>query len=218
MQIPSRFATWIRFEVRKEGCRGSSKEGGHFARRFPGDGSELCQIHTTTGNSLIDNLLLFQRHKLKAPLTPVTPETFAVWKKTRMDKKKAEEEAKEKAKQAQRAAGKLTGMSGKDMFAFGTEFLGEEDVSRLFAESSHSLMILVTTHLQEEEDDDWDLQQYMANREPAARQEDDVAEENDLRGNRDDDDDGDGADEGTNGDAADVDEVADKLEGTSVTA
>jgi hypothetical protein len=46
-----------------------------------------------------------------------------------MDKKKAEEEAKEKAKQAQRAAGKLTGMSGKDMFAFGTEFLGEEDVS-----------------------------------------------------------------------------------------
>lgn len=46
-----------------------------------------------------------------------------------MDKKKAEEEAKEKAKQAQRAAGKLTGMSGKDMFAYGTEFLGEEDVS-----------------------------------------------------------------------------------------
>jgi hypothetical protein len=78
---------------------------------------------------------------------------------------------------------------------------------------------LITTYLQEEEDDDWDLQQYIANRAPATRQEDDVAEENDLRGNGDDDDDGDGTSNGDNNDdAADVNGVADKLEATGVTA
>jgi hypothetical protein len=58
---------------------------------------------------------LLQRHKLGSNLTPVTPETFAVWKKTRMDKKQAEDEAKQKAKDAQHAAGKNVGMSGRDL-------------------------------------------------------------------------------------------------------
>lgn len=69
-----------------------------------------------------------QRHKLKAPLTPVTPESFAQWKKTRMDKKQAELEAKEKAKLTQRAAGRTNGMSGRDMFTFG-EFEDDDEVS-----------------------------------------------------------------------------------------
>jgi hypothetical protein len=84
--------------------------------------------------------MLFQRHKLKPPLTPVTEESFAIWKKTRIEKKHAEQEALEKAKAQQRAAGKMTGMTGKDMFEFGGELYanddeGEEDwdISRLLA-------------------------------------------------------------------------------------
>lgn len=48
-------------------------------------------------------------------MTPVTPETFAKWKTTRMDKKKAEEELMKNAKASQAAAGKNTGMSGRDL-------------------------------------------------------------------------------------------------------
>lgn len=78
---------------------------------------------------------------MKAPLTPVTPETFAAWKKTRLAKKEAEEEAASKAKQQQRAAGKLTGMTGKDLFDYGGEMFEDEeetieeawDISRMLA-------------------------------------------------------------------------------------
>jgi hypothetical protein len=56
-----------------------------------------------------------QRHKLGSNLTPVTPETFAIWKKTRMDKKEAETDALRKAKETQHAAGKNSGMSGRDL-------------------------------------------------------------------------------------------------------
>ncbi|KAL2019126.1 hypothetical protein VTK56DRAFT_10077 [Thermocarpiscus australiensis] len=47
----------------------------------------------------IEEFLESERHKLKAPLTPVTPETFAKWKKERLDKKAAEEQLR-KAKEA----------------------------------------------------------------------------------------------------------------------
>ena len=56
-----------------------------------------------------------QRHKLGSNLTPVTPESFAKWKRTRMDKKTAEEEALKKAKDDRHAAGKNSGMSGRDL-------------------------------------------------------------------------------------------------------
>lgn len=42
----------------------------------------------------LEDFLESERHKLTGTLTPVTPETFATWKKNRMDKKAAEEEAK----------------------------------------------------------------------------------------------------------------------------
>ena len=51
-------------------------------------------------------------------MTPVTPETFAKWKKTRMDKKQAELDAQKKAKDAQHSAGKNTGMSGRDLVRY----------------------------------------------------------------------------------------------------
>jgi hypothetical protein len=42
----------------------------------------------------LEDFLESERHKLTGTLTPVTEETFAKWKKDRIDKKQAEEEAK----------------------------------------------------------------------------------------------------------------------------
>ncbi|KAG9019011.1 hypothetical protein FS842_007944, partial [Serendipita sp. 407] len=67
------------------------------------------------------------RHKLGSNLTPVTPESFAQWKRTRMDKKLAEEEASKKAKENQNAAGKVNGMSGRDLFEYRPEWFEEEE-------------------------------------------------------------------------------------------
>ncbi|KAL2815132.1 hypothetical protein BJX63DRAFT_169874 [Aspergillus granulosus] len=47
----------------------------------------------------LEDWLESERHKLTGNLTPVTPETFAKWKKDRLDKKAAEEQA-QKAKEA----------------------------------------------------------------------------------------------------------------------
>lgn len=47
----------------------------------------------------LEDWLESERHKLTGELTPVTPETFAAWKKARLDKKAAEEQAA-KAKEA----------------------------------------------------------------------------------------------------------------------
>lgn len=50
-----------------------------------------------------------------------------------MDKKQAEQELKEKAKNQQRAAGKLTGMSGRDLFAFAPDtVMGDDEVRIVF--------------------------------------------------------------------------------------
>ncbi|KAL1879987.1 hypothetical protein VTK73DRAFT_6377 [Phialemonium thermophilum] len=47
----------------------------------------------------LEDFLESERHKLTGTLTPVTPETFAKWKKERLDKKAAEEQAR-RAKEA----------------------------------------------------------------------------------------------------------------------
>ena len=65
----------------------------------------------------LEDFLEAERHKLFGNLTPVTPETFAKWKKERVDKKVAEEEAR-KAKEA----------TGRDMFESG-KWKGSEDGS-----------------------------------------------------------------------------------------
>jgi len=72
-------------------------------------------------------LPLRQRHRLGSNLTPVTPETFTEWKRTRLDKKTAELEAMKKSKEAQNAAGKVTGMSGRDLFDYRPEWFVEEE-------------------------------------------------------------------------------------------
>ncbi|PLN86894.1 hypothetical protein BDW42DRAFT_157919 [Aspergillus taichungensis] len=56
----------------------------------------------------LEDWLESERHKLTGDLTPVNPETFAAWKKSRMDKKAAEEQAR-KAKEA----------TGRSMFEAG---------------------------------------------------------------------------------------------------
>ncbi len=47
----------------------------------------------------LEDFLESERHRLTGTLTPVTPESFAKWKKERLNKKAAEEEAR-KAKEA----------------------------------------------------------------------------------------------------------------------
>lgn len=47
----------------------------------------------------LEDFLESERHKLTGTLTPVTPETFKKWKEQRMDKKAAEEQARQ-AKEA----------------------------------------------------------------------------------------------------------------------
>ncbi|KAF8558132.1 hypothetical protein OG21DRAFT_1405627, partial [Imleria badia] len=75
----------------------------------------------------LEEFLEIERHKLGSNLTLVTPETFAIWKKTRMDKKEAEAEALRKAKETQHAAGKITGMSGRDLFQYNPEWFEDQD-------------------------------------------------------------------------------------------
>lgn len=92
----------------------------------------------------LEEFLEVERHKLGPNLTPVNAETFAIWKKTRMDKKLAEEEALKKAKESQHAAGKTTGMSGRDLFQYNPEWFEDED---------------------DEGSEDWDLDRYRREKE-----------------------------------------------------
>ncbi|RPD60169.1 hypothetical protein L226DRAFT_535100 [Lentinus tigrinus ALCF2SS1-7] len=103
----------------------------------------------------LEEFLEVERHKLGTNLTPVTPESFAKWKRTRMDKKLAEEEALKKAKDDKHAAGKSSGMSGRDLFTYNPEWF-EDD---------------------EEPEEDWDLAKYRKEQE----EEDRAAEEERIR-------------------------------------
>ncbi|TKX19798.1 translation machinery-associated protein 46 [Elsinoe australis] len=65
----------------------------------------------------LEDFLESERHKLTGTLTPVTEETFAKWKKERLDKRQAEEEAK-----------KMKEATGRAMFEKGDwEASGDED-------------------------------------------------------------------------------------------
>ena len=56
----------------------------------------------------LEDFLESERHKLTGTLTPVNPETFAKWKKERLEKKAAEEQAR----QAKEATGRAMFESG----------------------------------------------------------------------------------------------------------
>ncbi|KAH9023900.1 hypothetical protein EDB85DRAFT_295948 [Lactarius pseudohatsudake] len=91
----------------------------------------------------LEEFLEVERHKLGPNLTPVTRETFAKWKLTRMNKKEAEADAMRKAKNAQAAAGKNIGMSGRDLFQYNPEWFQDSD----------------------EEEEEWDLTKYRQQKE-----------------------------------------------------
>lgn len=78
----------------------------------------------------LEDFLESERHKLSGTLTPVTEETFAKWKKERIDKKVAEEQAK-----------KMKDATGRAMFEKGDWQRGEDDSSD-----------------EEEEDGTWNLE------------------------------------------------------------
>lgn len=87
-----------------------------------------------------------QRHKLDPKkLTPLTKESFAEWKKTRLSKKEAESQALHSAKSATFAAGKSVGMSGRDLFTFNPD-LGRGDSDDEEGDSDDG-----------EDDEDWDM-------------------------------------------------------------
>ncbi len=74
----------------------------------------------------LEDFLESERHKLTGALTPVTPETFAKWKKERLDKKAAEEEAR-MAKEATGRAMFEKGDWGSDDEDDDSEEGGEDD-------------------------------------------------------------------------------------------
>ncbi|KAI4231252.1 MAG: hypothetical protein LQ349_005726 [Xanthoria aureola] len=88
----------------------------------------------------LEDFLESERHKLTGTLTPVTEESFALWKKQRVDKKQAEEEA--------RMAKEATGRAMFEQGDWGSESEEEEDGSDDGDEEAG-----------EEEDGEWDMEQ-----------------------------------------------------------
>lgn len=87
----------------------------------------------------LEDFLESERHKLTGTLTPVTPETFQKWKKERLDKKAAEDEARQ-AKEA----------TGRAMFEKGG--WEDDDDSEASDESEDD-------GDEDQEQDEWDMEQ-----------------------------------------------------------
>ena len=94
----------------------------------------------------------------------MTPETFAKWKRTRMDKKQAAEDIQKKAKEAQAAAGKSNGMSGRDLVRSSQKLI-------IISDSLNQLLFFFTFQFtynpewfidddDEDDQDEWDIDQY----------------------------------------------------------
>lgn len=62
----------------------------------------------------LEEFLESERHKLTGNLTPVTPESFAKWKKERLDKKAAEDEARQAKEATGRAMFEKGGWEASD--------------------------------------------------------------------------------------------------------
>lgn len=74
----------------------------------------------------LEEFLESERHKLTGTLTPVTPETFAKWKKDRLNKRAAEDEAR-----------KLKDATGRAMFESGHWEESEDESSDSDDEDDH---------------------------------------------------------------------------------
>lgn len=81
--------------------------------------AEKAMMDKSPLNTLtLEDFLESERHKLTGTLTPVTPESFAKWKKERLDKKAAEQEAQ-----------KLKDATGRAMFEKGDWEASEDEDS-----------------------------------------------------------------------------------------
>ena len=75
----------------------------------------------------LEDFLESERHKLTGTLTPVTPETFAKWKKERLDKKAAEDEARQAKEATGRAMFEKGGWDDSEEEEDESEDEGEQD-------------------------------------------------------------------------------------------
>lgn len=118
-----------------------------------------------TAKVSLEQFLETERHKITGTKTPVTLESFAKWKSERVAKKTAAEEEDRKQKEQRRAAGKLSGLSGREVFTFNPDLLDEVDDG--------------------DDDEEFDLTEYMAARRSDAGSD---REDDDDDRNSDDDD------------------------------
>lgn len=75
----------------------------------------------------LEQFLETERHKLGPNLTPVTLETFTEWKKKREEKKRQEEIENKRKKEASIAAGRISGLSGRELFEYNPIMQEEEE-------------------------------------------------------------------------------------------
>lgn len=96
----------------------------------------------------LEDFLERERHQLGKNLTPVTKESFGKWKAERLSKKQVEEEGKRKLKEQQAAAGRMNGMSGRDLFTFDTTGVYGDDA---YSDDEGQI---------EDDNPDWDINKY----------------------------------------------------------
>jgi len=77
--------------------------------------------------STLEEYIETERGKITGPLTPVTEESFAAWKKKRIEKKKVEDDEKKKAKEAAIKAGKSLSLSGRDLFTYRPDLFVDDE-------------------------------------------------------------------------------------------
>ena len=106
MHVQTQLTTWVRnpFIFLKRPLSASRLTRVHYSRFILKTKEQRAAEKALMDKSPIKTLTLedfleSERHKLTGTLTPVTPETFAKWKKERLDKRAAEDEAR-KAKEA----------------------------------------------------------------------------------------------------------------------
>ncbi|KAI7868191.1 hypothetical protein BDF14DRAFT_1742694 [Spinellus fusiger] len=75
----------------------------------------------------LEEFLESERHRLGPNLTPVTLESFKLWKTNRQVKKDADEAAIRKQKETRYKAGRSQGMSGRDLFDFNPLLAADAD-------------------------------------------------------------------------------------------
>jgi hypothetical protein len=97
VHVQTCFATWVSHETSTllTAIRLANVLGSFILKTKEQRAAEKALMDKSPLKTLtLEDFLESERHKLTGTLTPVTPETFAKWKKDRLDKKAAEEQAR----------------------------------------------------------------------------------------------------------------------------